>query len=133
MAMQMIKDPRQFDVVVTCNMFGDILTDLGAQLQGGLGMAASGNLRPGASSMFEPVHGSAPKYAGKDAANPFGAILTLAMMLETTGVEEAPGMIERAVVACLDAKECTADVGGGLGTAATGDAVAARVRKGSKS
>ncbi len=132
MAMQMVKDPTLFDVVVTCNMFGDILTDLGAQLQGGLGMAASGNLRPRGSSMFEPVHGSAPKYAGKDVANPFGAILTLGMMLETTGLPEAAQAIERAVVACLDAKECTSDVGGGLGTAKTGDAVAARVAKGGR-
>jgi 3-isopropylmalate dehydrogenase len=132
MAMQMIKDPTQFDVVVTCNMFGDILTDLGAQLQGGLGMAASGNLRPKASSMFEPVHGSAPKYAGKDVANPFGAILTLGMMLDTAGMPEASRSIERAVVACLEARECTADVGGSLGTSKTGDAVAARVRKGGK-
>jgi 3-isopropylmalate dehydrogenase len=125
--MQMVKDPRQFEVIVTCNMFGDIITDLGAQLQGGLGMAASGNIRPDGTSMFEPVHGSAPKYAGKDVANPFGAILTLAMMLDHTGVADGADRIEKAVVACLDAKECTADVGGGLGTAATGDAVASRV------
>src|SRR5262249_44723034 len=76
LAMQMVKDPSQFQVIVTCNMFGDILTDLGAQLQGGLGMAASGNIHPGKVSLFEPVHGSAPKYAGLNVANPFGAILT---------------------------------------------------------
>ena len=70
--MQMVKDPRQFDVIVTNNMFGDIVTDLGAALQGGLGMAASGNIHPGRISMFEPVHGSAPKYAGTGKANPFG-------------------------------------------------------------
>src|SRR5712691_6313046 len=76
LVMQMVKDPSQFEVIVTCNMFGDIITDLGAQLQGGLGLAASGNIHPGRTSMFEPVHGSAPKYAGTDTANPFGAILT---------------------------------------------------------
>ncbi len=130
LAMQMVKNPAQFDVVVTCNMFGDIVTDLGAQLQGGLGMAASGNLHPGGASMFEPVHGSAPKYAGKDVANPLGAILTAAMMLEHCGLAEAARRIERAVVECLEARECTAEVGGTLGTAATGEAVARRVRAG---
>jgi 3-isopropylmalate dehydrogenase len=130
LAMQLIKNPAQFEVIVTCNMFGDIITDLGAQLQGGLGMAASGNIKPGATSMFEPVHGSAPKYAGKDHANPFAAILTAAMMLEHTGLPEAAARIERAVVACLEAGETTTDVGGSLGSAATGDAVARRVAEG---
>ncbi len=130
LAMQMIKNPAQFEVIVTCNMFGDIVTDLGAQLQGGLGMAASGNIRPEGTSMFEPVHGSAPKYAGKDVANPFGAILTAAMMLDHTGFEEPAGWIEQAVSSCLAESECTADVGGGLGTAATGDAVVRRLRAG---
>ena len=77
LCMQMVSDPRQFDVIVTNNMFGDILTDLAAGLQGGLGMAASGNIHPGKTSMFEPVHGSAPPIAGKNLANPMGAILTL--------------------------------------------------------
>jgi len=127
LTMQLIKDPRQFDVIVTCNMFGDIVTDLGAALQGGLGMAASGNLHPGRTSMFEPVHGSAPKYAGTDTANPFGAILTAGMMLEHTGLPEAAKAIEAAVVACLEARECTADVGGSLGARAAGDAVVRRL------
>jgi 3-isopropylmalate dehydrogenase len=127
LTMQMLKDPGQFDVIVTCNMFGDIVTDLGAQLQGGLGMAASANVHPGATSMFEPVHGSAPKYAGKDTANPFGAILTAAMLLEHVGHSEGARRIERAVVECVDARECTSDVGGALGTAATGDAVVRRM------
>ena len=83
LCMQMVRDPRQFDVIVTNNMFGDIITDLAAGLQGGLGMAASGNIQPGKTSMFEPVHGSAPQIAGKNMANPFGAILTAAMMLGT--------------------------------------------------
>ena len=130
LAMQMIKNPAQFEVIVTCNMFGDIVTDLGAQLQGGLGMAASGNTRPDGTSMFEPVHGSAPKYAGKEIANPFGAILTAAMMLEHTGLPEAAARVEEAVKVSLEAQECTRDVGGKLGTSATGDAVARRVRTG---
>ncbi len=128
LAMQLIKNPAQFDVIVTCNMFGDIVTDLGAQLQGGLGVAASGNIHPGSTSMFEPVHGSAPKYAGTDRASPLAAILAAAMMLEHLGIGEAAACIERAVVECLAAAECTADLGGTLGTRATGDAVARRVR-----
>ena len=130
LCMQMIKNPRQFEVIVTCNMFGDIITDLGAQLQGGLGMAASGNINPDGTSMFEPVHGSAPKYAGTDKANPFAAILTAAMMLEQTGLGAAAARIEGAVMECMEAGECTADLGGNLGTAATGDAVARRLSRG---
>jgi 3-isopropylmalate dehydrogenase len=127
LTMQMIKNPKQFDVIVTCNMFGDIITDLGAQLQGGLGVAASGNIHPGQTSMFEPVHGSAPKYAGIDRANPIAAILTAAMMLEQTGLVDAARRVERSVSVCLEARECTVDLGGELGTAATGDAVVRRL------
>jgi 3-isopropylmalate dehydrogenase len=127
LTMQMVKNPAQFEVIVTNNMFGDIVTDLGAALQGGLGMAASANLHPGETSMFEPVHGSAPKYAGKDVSNPMGAILTAGMMLEHVGLPEAAVGIEAAVVACLASGACTQDVGGTLGTAATGDAVASRL------
>ena len=85
LAMYMVQDPSQFEVIVTNNLFGDIITDLGATLQGGLGMAASGNIHPGRTSMFEPVHGSAPKFAGKNVANPIGAISSAALMLETLG------------------------------------------------
>ena len=127
LTMQMVKNPAQFDVIVTCNMFGDIVTDLGAQLQGGLGMAASGNIHPGRTSMFEPVHGSAPKYAGKNTANPLGAILTAQMMLEYLGLTAAAAAVETAVVAAVESGECTADVGGSLGTSATGDVVASSV------
>ena len=129
LVMQMVKDPAQFEVIVTNNMFGDITTDLGAALQGGLGMAASGNIHPGRVSMFEPVHGSAPKYAGTGKANPFGAILTVALMLEHLGLSDASRAVEDAVVACLDAKECTADVGGALTTSQAGDAVAKRIAR----
>ena len=130
LTMQMVKDPSQFGVIVTCNMFGDIVTDLGAQLQGGLGMAASGNINPNGVSMFEPVHGSAPKYAGQDVANPFGAILTLQMMLEHLSLKEAGQAIERAVVEAIESGNCMRDLGGALGTRATGDWIAARVGHG---
>ena len=124
--MRLVVSPERFDVIATTNMFGDIITDLGAVLQGGMGLAASGNLTPArtAPSMFEPVHGSAPKYAGTDTANPFGAILTAAMMLDHAGEADAARGIEAAVLACVEATECTADVGGRLGTRAAGDAVA---------
>src|SRR6185295_19913288 len=85
LTMQMVKNPGSLDVIVTNNMFGDIITDLGAALQGGLGVAGSANLHPGQTSMFEPVHGSAPKYAGTGRANPVGAILSASLMLDYLG------------------------------------------------
>ena len=121
LAMQMIKNPAQFEVIVTSNMFGDIITDLGAQLQGGLGMAGSGNLYPGGTSMFEPVHGSAPKYAGKNVANPFGMILSTQMMLDFLEFPEAGARLEAAVIACLEEGKTTRDVGGSCTTTEVGD------------
>jgi 3-isopropylmalate dehydrogenase len=128
LCMQMVKDPRQFDVIVTNNMFGDIATDLGAALQGGLGMAASGNIHPGRVSMFEPVHGSAPKYAGTGRANPFGAILTAALLLDHLGHRAEAVAVEAAVAACVREGAATADVGGSLSTSQAGDAVCQRLR-----
>ncbi len=116
LCMHMVRDPRQFEVIVTNNMFGDIVTDLAAALQGGLGMAASGNIHPGKTSMFEPVHGSAPPIAGKDVANPMGAILTAAMMLEHLGLAGEAERIQKAVIAAVKAEKTTVDVGGRLGT-----------------
>ena len=127
LTMQMVRAPETFSVIVTNNMFGDIVTDLGAALQGGLGMAASGNINPGKVSLFEPIHGSAPKYAGKDVANPIGAILTAAMMLEYLGHADAADQIERAVVAAIDADETSNDLGGNLGTNAAGEAILKRL------
>ena len=121
LCMQMVRDPRQFDVIVTNNMFGDIITDLAAGLQGGLGMAASGNIHPGRTSMFEPVHGSAPPIAGKNQANPFGAILTAAMMLRHLGIEKEADKIESAVVEAVRQKKTTVDIGGHLGTKEAGE------------
>ena len=128
LCMQMVRDPRQFDVIVTNNMFGDIITDLAAGLQGGLGMAASGNIHAGRTSMFEPVHGSAPPIAGKNIANPFGAILTAAMMLRHLGFEKEPDKIEAALVEAVREKRTTQDIGGTLGTKETGEWVAEKVK-----
>ncbi|MCG8457922.1 MAG: 3-isopropylmalate dehydrogenase [Holophagales bacterium] len=127
LAMQLIRAPERFEVIVTNNMFGDILTDLGAALQGGLGLAASANTHPGRTSMFEPVHGSAPKYAGTDKANPMGAVLSAALMLEHLGHAQAASSVEGAVSRALAEGRCTADVGGELGTAAVGDVLAEAV------
>ena len=129
LAMFMVLDPGQFQVIVTNNLFGDIITDLGAALQGGLGMAASGNIHPGRTSMFEPVHGSAPKLAGKNVANPFGAISSAALMLETSGLEAEADAIETAVAAAVQAGHGTTDIGGTLGTIAAGDAVVGLIQK----
>jgi 3-isopropylmalate dehydrogenase len=130
LSMQMVRDPRPFDVIVTNNMFGDIITDLAAGLQGGLGMAASGNIHPGKTSMFEPVHGSAPPIAGKNLANPFGAILTAAMMLGHLGLTKEAGKIEAAVLEAVRQKKTTQDVGGTLGTREAGEWVAERINQG---
>ncbi|HEX6083648.1 MAG TPA: 3-isopropylmalate dehydrogenase [Thermoanaerobaculia bacterium] len=127
LTMQMVRAPEMFEVIVTNNMFGDIVTDLGAALQGGLGVAASGNIHPGRVSLFEPIHGSAPKYAGKDVANPLGAILTAAMMLDYLGFADAAQEIERAVTETIHAGETTHDLGGSLGTKAAGEAVLRRL------
>jgi 3-isopropylmalate dehydrogenase len=128
LAMQMVLHPKQFEVVVTSNLFGDIVTDIGAGLQGGLGMAASGNIHPGRLSLFEPVHGSAPKYAGKNVANPMGAVLTAGLMLEHLGWTEEAGRIESAVRAAVVAGETTADIGGTQGTREVGEAIVHRLR-----
>jgi 3-isopropylmalate dehydrogenase len=116
LCLQMVREPRQFEVIVTNNMFGDIITDLAAALQGGLGMAASGNIHPGKTSMFEPVHGSAPPLAGKNLANPMGAILTAAMMLDHLGMKREAERMEAAVVEAVKQKKTTSDAGGSLGT-----------------
>jgi 3-isopropylmalate dehydrogenase len=126
---QMVRDPRTFDVIVTNNMFGDIITDLAAGLQGGLGMAASANIHPGKTSMFEPVHGSAPLIAGKNIANPFGAILTAAMMLAHLGLTSEAGKIEAAVLEAVRKKKTTQDIGGTLGTREVGEWVMDRISR----
>ena len=129
LTMQMVKRPEQFHCIVTCNMFGDIVTDLGAQLQGGLGLAASGNIHPGQVSLFEPVHGSAPKYQGQNIANPLAAILTVGIMLETLGHQEIADKVEKTVAKAIDTNNTTRDLGGSLGTDGVGDYVAAELEK----
>ncbi|MCL2143465.1 MAG: isocitrate/isopropylmalate family dehydrogenase [Methanomassiliicoccaceae archaeon] len=116
MAMAMIVRPHTFGTVAVPNLFGDILTDLGAQLQGGLGMGASGNINPDGVSMFEPIHGSAPDIAGQGKANPIAAILAVKMMMDHLGHEDVGTMIQNAVRTCLDNGKYTADLGGKLTT-----------------
>ena len=123
LAMYMVLDPAQFQVIVTNNLFGDIITDLGATFQGGLGMAASGNIHPEKTSMFEPVHGSAPRFAGRNLANPIGAIGSAALMLEHLGLADEARAIDRAVRAAVEAGHGTPDIGGTLGTTEMGDVV----------
>ena len=127
-AMELVRDPTQFDVIVTSNMFGDILSDLTASLVGGMGLAPSANLNPETGrGLFEPVHGSAPSIAGKGIVNPLSAILTGAMMVSHLGNAEAAGRIEEAVIGAIRAGECTPDIGGSLSTSETGQAVLRRL------
>jgi 3-isopropylmalate dehydrogenase len=128
--MWMLKNPEWFDVIVTTNLFGDIITDLGAMLQGGMGIAASGNIHPGKTSMFEPIHGSAPKHAGKNVASPLGAIMAVAMMLEYLGEHQSAVLIEDAVSDLLSGGTIPSiDTRSGLSTTATGDMVVSKLRE----
>ncbi len=129
MAMALVRAPERFGVVACPNMFGDILTDLGAEIMGGLGVAASGNICPGGVSMFEPVHGSAPDIAGQGKANPIAAILAAKIMVDTLGRQDIGNMIEWAVKMAMKQKKVTADMGGTLSTAQAGDAIAELVRQ----
>src|SRR2546425_1172859 len=119
------REPERFQVIVTNNLYGDILSDLGAGLVGGLGLAASANLHPGRAGLFEPVHGSAPPLAGKGIANPMAAVLTGALMFEQLAHPEAARDLERAVIETLAAGVRTPDIGG---TATTADVAQAIVR-----
>ena len=126
--MWMVKNPEWFDVIVTTNLFGDIITDLGAMIQGGMGIAASGNIHPGQTSMFEPIHGSAPKYAGQNVACPLGAISATAMMLDFLGQEAAATRIDQAVGDLLASHAIpSADARSGISTSDMGDMVVAKI------
>ncbi len=129
MAMAMVVRPETFGTVAVPNLFGDILTDLGAQLQGGLGMGCSGNINPEGVSMFEPIHGSAPDIAGKGIANPIAAILAAQMLLEDQGYPREGKMIHKAVEECLKENKTTPDLGGNLKTVEVGSAVAEKILK----
>jgi 3-isopropylmalate dehydrogenase len=127
--MWLVKNPDWFDTVVVPNMFGDIITDLGAMIQGGMGAAASGNIHPGKDGMFEPIHGSAPKYAGKNVANPVAAVASVQMLLDFVGETEAAATVENAIAANLQSRKIpglTANCG--LSTSQIGDLLAAAVR-----
>ena len=131
LCLYLVQDPRPFEVVVTNNLFGDIVTDLGAALQGGLGMAGSANIHASDKTrvaMFEPVHGSAPPLAGKDLANPLASMLTVGMMLTHLGYPEEEARLEGIVKKAIAERKCTRDVGGELGTKAVGDFVVAELR-----
>ena len=124
LCLYLVQDPRPFEVVVTNNLFGDIVTDLGAALQGGLGMAASANVHyadPKRVALFEPVHGSAPPLVGRDLANPLAAFLTVGMMLAHLGYPEEERRIETLVAKAIDTGNCTPDVGGAKGTKAVAE------------
>ena len=128
--MWLVKNPEWFDVIVTTNLFGDIITDLGAMIQGGMGIAASGNIHPGKHGMFEPIHGSAPKYAGKNVANPLGAIAAISMMLDFLGEKRAADRVEEAIAKLLSSKKIPSlDARSGLSTTEIGDMVVDTVRQ----
>jgi 3-isopropylmalate dehydrogenase len=128
--MWMVKNPQWFDVMVTTNMFGDIITDLGAMLQGGMGVAASGNIHPGKVSMFEPIHGSAPKYAGKNVANPIAAIAAAQMMLDFLGEKNAAKAIEDSIEHCLvTGKVSSLTAKSGMSTVEIGDVVVSDLKE----
>jgi 3-isopropylmalate dehydrogenase len=123
--MWMVKNPEWFDVIVTCNMFGDIITDLGAMIQGGMGIAAGGNINPEGVSMFEPIGGSAPKYTGKNVINPVAAISACSMMLDQLGEEKAAKAIEAAVIDIVGNKLKGVNAGQmGYSTTEVGDLIA---------
>jgi 3-isopropylmalate dehydrogenase len=122
--MWMIKNPEWFDVIVTDNMFGDIITDLGAMIQGGMGIAAGGNINPQGVSMFEPIGGSAPKYTGLNIVNPLAAIMAGQMMLEILGETAAATAIEKAVMTVVSKKLKSLNAGQmGYSTSEVGDLV----------
>jgi 3-isopropylmalate dehydrogenase len=121
LAMELVRDPRQFDVIVTNNLFGDIISDLAAQLAGGLGLAPSGNIHPGKTSLFEPVHGSAPNIAGKGIANPFGSVLTSGLLLEFLGWQEEADLLKASAKVALRENITTSDLGGTKKTHEVGD------------
>jgi len=128
-AMQLVKDPVRFDVLVTTNLFGDILSDLAAGLVGGLGVAPSGNLGSGRPAVFEPVHGSAPDIAGQGIANPVGAILSAAMLLEHLGEDAGAQRVRAAVAATVAAGVTTPDLGGTARTREVTEAIVARLQE----
>lgn len=121
--MKLVRNPEIFDVIVTCNLFGDIITDLCAELQGGMGLAASGNINPETVSMFEPIHGSAPDIAGQNIANPMAAVMSAGMILDYLGHSELNDKVDKAVQEALNINMLTKDMGGDLSTSEAGDSI----------
>ena len=130
--MWLVKNPEWFDVVVTDNMFGDIITDLGAMIQGGMGIAAGGNINPEGTSMFEPIGGSAPKYTGQNIINPLAAIAAVQMLLDFLGEKDAATRIENAIISSLSSGAIKSLGAGrmGMGTDEVGDLIVKTVREG---
>ena len=129
MTMELIRNPEKFDVIVTCNMFGDIITDLGAELQGGMGLAASANINPNGISMFEPVHGTAPDIAGKNIANPIASISAAKMMIKHLGYKKESKIIEKAIQKTLKSNTYTPDLGGNYKTNEVGNKIIENIEK----
>jgi len=129
LAMELVRDPRQFDVIVTNNLFGDIISDLAAQLAGGLGLAPSANIHPGHTSLFEPVHGSAPNIAGKGIANPFGSVLTAGLLMEFLGWNDEAHALKQSVKSALNDGITTPDLGGSKTTSEVSDYLANHISK----
>ncbi|HET6931874.1 MAG TPA: isocitrate/isopropylmalate dehydrogenase family protein [Candidatus Acidoferrum sp.] len=129
LAMELVRDPRQFDVIVTNNLFGDIISDLAAQLAGGLGLAPSANIHPGRTSLFEPVHGSAPNIAGKGIANPFGAVLTSGLLMEFLGWNDEAHALKQSVKSALNDSITTPDLGGSKSTTEVSDYLTSCIAK----
>ncbi|MFW6138475.1 MAG: 3-isopropylmalate dehydrogenase [Spirochaetota bacterium] len=127
--MWMVKNPEWFDVIVTTNMFGDIITDLGAMIQGGMGVAAGGNINPEGTSMFEPIGGSAPKYTGKNMINPLAAVAAVQMMLEFLGEQKAAGAVEDAVKSAAVKLKSMSAGKMGYSTSEVGDLIAQNIKK----
>ena len=129
LAMKLVRNPEHYAVIVTSNLFGDILSDEASALIGGLGLAASANLHPGRPGMFEPVHGSAPDIAGTGTANPMAAVLTAALLAEHTGAPVVAAALEQAVAAALAEGVATPDAGGAGSTAEVGDWICRRIER----
>jgi 3-isopropylmalate dehydrogenase len=127
--MWMVKNPEYFDVIVTDNMFGDIITDLGAMVQGGMGIAAGGNINPKGVSMFEPIGGSAPKYTGRNVINPLAAICAAGMLMTEIGQAQAGNTIESAVYKALESGKIKSLAAGkmGMSTTEVGDLIASLI------
>jgi 3-isopropylmalate dehydrogenase len=130
LSLDLVLRPARYDVIVTGNLFGDILSDLAAALVGGLGLAPSANLHPGRAGLFEPVHGSAPDLAGSNRANPLAAIMTAALMLRELGYAAGARRIEQAVERSIRERACTPDLGGSLGTSEVGEWIRRALREG---